>query len=66
MKVIQDALLNKIGCYNKGVQRSHSLSTKGCTHSSRHLYSSKYKMFGRAPKKGSSLLPLNHVTVDQC
>jgi len=38
MKVIQDALLyNKIGCYNKGVQRSPSLSAKGCTHSLRHL-----------------------------
>ena len=29
MKVIQDALLyNKIECYNKGVQRSPSLSVK--------------------------------------
>ena len=31
MKVIQDALLyNKIECYNKRVQRSPSLSAKGC------------------------------------
>ena len=40
------------------------LSAKGCTHSSRYLHHSKYKMFEKAPKKGSSLLPLNHVTVD--
>ena len=65
MKVIQDALLyNKIECYYKGLQRSPSLSAKGCTHSSRHLHRSKYKMFGRAPKKGSSLLPLSHIAVN--
>ena len=53
MKVIQDALLsNKIECYNKGVQRSPSLSAKGYTHSSRHLHRSKYKIFERALKKG--------------
>jgi len=53
MKVIQDALLyNKIECYNKGVQRSPSLSVRGCTHSLKHAHHSKYKMFGRAPKKG--------------
>ena len=53
MKVIQDALLyNKIECYNKGVQRSPSLSVEGCTHSLKHVHHSKYKMFGRAPKKG--------------
>jgi len=67
MKVIQDALLyNKIGCYNKGVQRSPSLSAKGCTHSSRNLHRSKYKMFRRAPKKDHFLPPLDHVAVDQC
>ena len=67
MKVIQDALLyNKIECYNKGVQRSPSLSAKGCTHSLRHLHRSKYKMFGRASKKDHFLPPLDHITVDQC
>ena len=67
MKVIQDALLyNKIECYNKGVQRSPSLSTKGCTHSSRHLHRSKYKMFGRASKKDHFLPLLDQVAVDQC
>jgi len=67
MKVIQDALLyNKIECYNKGVQKSPFLSAKGGTHSSRHLHHFKYKMFGRASKKGSSLLPLNHVAGYQC
>jgi len=55
MKVIHDALLyNKIECYNKGVQRSPSRSVKGCTHSSRHLHRSRYKMFGRAPKRDPS------------
>ena len=52
MEVIQDALLyNKIECY-KGVQRSPSLSVKGCTHSLKHSHHSKYKMFRRATKKG--------------
>ena len=53
MKVIQNALLyNKIECYNKGVQRSPSLSVKGCAHSLKHAHYPKYKMFGKAPKKG--------------
>ena len=53
MKVIQDALLyNKIEYYNKGVQRSPSLSVKGCTQSLKHAHHSTYKMFGRALKKG--------------
>ena len=57
MKVIQDALLyNKIECYNKGVQRIPSLSVKGCTHSLKQSHYSKYKMFGKAPKKGWALL----------
>jgi len=57
MKVIQDALLyNKTECYNKEVQRSPSLSVKGCTHSLRYFHHSKYKMFGRAPKKKWSVL----------
>ena len=56
MKVIQDALLyNKIECYNKGVQKSPSLSVKGCTHSLKHAHHSEYKMFGRAPKKSWAL-----------
>ena len=50
MKVIQNALLyNKIECYNKGVQRSPSLSQR--LHSLLKAASdSKNKMFGRAPK----------------
>ena len=67
MKVIQDALLyNKIDYYNKGVQRSPFHSVKGCTHSLKHLHHSRCKMFGRTPKRGSSLPPLDHITVDQC
>jgi len=52
MKVIQIALLyNKIECYNTGVQRSPSLSQR--LHSLLKVaYDSKYKMFGRAQKKG--------------
>ena len=51
MKVVQDALLyNKIECYDKGVQKSSSLSVKGCTHSLKLAHNSKYKMFRRAPK----------------
>jgi len=67
MKVIQDALLyNKIECYNKKVQRSPSCLAKGCNHSLKHLHHSRSKMFGRTQKKGSSLPPLDHITVDQC
>jgi len=67
MKVIQDALLyNKIECYNKRVQRSPSRPVKGCTHSLKYLHHSRSKMFGRKPKIGSSLLPLDHITVDHC
>ena len=52
MKVIQGTLLyNKIECYNKGVQRSPSLTVKGCTHSSIHLHRSRFKMFRREQKK---------------
>ena len=43
MEVVQDALLyNKIECYNKGVQRSPSLSVKGCTHSLKHAHPVSY------------------------
>ena len=65
MKAIQDALLyNKIECYNKGVQRSPSRLVKGCTHSLKYLHHSRSKMFGRAPKKGSSFPPLDHISVE--
>ena len=65
MKVIQNALLyNKIECYNKGVQRSpsHSERLHSLLKTSTPL---QVQDVGRAPKKGSSLLPLNQVTVDQ-